>query len=72
MHAHRFRHAAGFRRTASVATNAIPAAPAAAGFAVAVAAAPTPAVAELYRRAYEAALARVVARRRCSAPFSLN
>lgn len=31
-----------------------------------------PAMAQIYRMAYEAALARVVARRRCFAPFSLN
>ncbi len=30
------------------------------------------AMAQVYRLAYEAALARIVARRRCFAPFSLN
>lgn len=39
---------------------------------VPAAAAVPPAMAQVYRLAYEAALARVIARRRCFAPFSLN
>lgn len=70
MSRHRFREQLSGTGPAAVAST--PAAPSP-GFApVPVAVVMPAAMAEVYRLAYEAALARIAARRRCFAPFSLN
>jgi hypothetical protein len=69
MSEHRFRrHLGPHSQKAPGPATAVLAPP---GF-VPVAALPQSVIAEVYRIAYAAALARVIARRRCSAPFSLN
>jgi hypothetical protein len=75
MSAHRFRDQFPARPPAVGATaapKAAPTTPAAFVAVPAVPAAPPAFMAEVYRMAYAAALARVIARRRCFAPFSLN
>jgi len=71
MSQHRFREQLAARHPVAVVTA--PAAQTSGGFVPVPAAAAMPAaMAEVYRLAYEAALARIAARRRCFAPFSLN
>lgn len=72
MSEHRFRRYFQARRPVPVAASAAGTAGALAFIPVPAAAAVPPAMAQVYRLAYEAALARVIARRRCFAPFSLN
>lgn len=76
MSEHRFSRFFSVRRqslaAATTATTAPTAVPTAFVAAPAVSAPPQAFMAEVYRVAYAAALAKVIARRRCSAPFSLN
>lgn len=70
MSRHRFREQLSGPGPGAVASGSAASSP---GFApVPVAVAMPAAMAEVYRLAYEAALARIAARRRCFAPFSLN
>ena len=71
MSEHRFRQQLSSRRPVAVASPA-PAAAAVAFMSVPAQSPVHAAMAEVYRLAYEAAIARIAARRRCFAPFSLN